>query len=603
MFRLALAAVVWPLALVTAGAADPDPRSPPDIFGKPRPHGEPVQQGFIGLYAGRTNLAFGQPMRVELFTVNPTAQGPPSLDLPDAPLELTDAAGKPVPFRQEDGGSGGGNGLGRGSFTLWPTKDHAVGVYWKPGTYKLKMTAVIPNEQPPAKKILTGTFRSNELVLTVREFGAAPDTWDGKGQLRSGTGDDIFLYVAGLDDESSERLRKQTQKGGLETGAWKKTPWRVAAAGFAPVTVPQDRKLTDAEVKRLIADLTDKDPAVRVRAVRSVPPTAPAEVFAAAAKLLVDPYEQGPAPFGHAPTYPLVYIAADALCRLGTPAVEPLIAFAEMKGHKVMLFQHPPRQQVAAMLGRIGPNDAAEKYLRAAIQSGDDDRVGAALATAKAWGKSGVGLTRAILALPKLPDEARRSAIDALGKFGDLKTDGPTLRKRLASTDLEIQWAAISALAALRDTDSLPALRKLLASTDPGTRSTALSALMTLGDTASVPEFERLARDVTAELSPRRAAVDAVQSLADAKTSGRLVLDLIGEKNMRYDLLWKAGRWKMMAALPTLLVALDDADESIRHVADYGLRQLAGNTAGVGYDEKKPAAKLWRDYWAKQGKK
>ena len=101
----------------------------------------------------------------------------------------------------------------------------------------------------------------------------------------------------------------------------------------------------------------------------------------------------------------------------------------------------------------------------------------------------------------------------------------------------------------------------------------------------------------------RRTAVDSVQSLADAETSSRLVLDLLGEKNMRYDLLWKAGRWKMMTALPQLLDALDDADESIRHVADHGLREMAGQTDGVGYDGKKPDAKLWRDYWAKKEKK
>ncbi len=613
MFRPILAISALALLVGLVSAADPDPRSPPDVFGKPYPHGEPVEKGFIGLYTGRTNLGFGQPMQVELFAVNPNAQGPPYLESRShGPLEMTDSAGKKVPFRLESGGEGSGNGFGHWSFTPWPTKDHAAGVYWKPGTYKLKMTTVIPNEQPPAKKILTGTFRTNELVFTVREPGAAPDIWDGKGKLRSNldgntiTGDDTFLYAAGLDDESSERLRKTT-KDWFTSEAWKKTSWHVSAARYAPVTVPQDRKLTDAEVKRLIADLTDKDAAVRVRAVRSVPPTAPAEVFAAAAKLLLDPYEQGPAhgaaSFAHSPTYPVINIAADALCRIGTPAVEALIVFAEAKGHKAMLFQYPPRQRVAAMLGRIGPNDAAEKYLRAAVVSGDDDRVGAALTTAKAWGKDGVGLTRAILALPKLPDETLRSAIAALGANGDSKTDGPTLRPFLASTEAKVQQSAIAALTELRDTASLPALRGLLTSAEPIVHDAALSALMALGDTASLPEFERLARDVKAELSPRRAAVDAVQSLADAKTGGRLVLDLIGEKNMRYDLLWKAGRWKIMAALPPLLDALDDADESMRHVADYGLRQLAGNIDGVGYDPKKPDARLWRDYWAIKEKK
>ena len=575
MFRTILALLALALLTGLVPAADPDPRSLKGVFGQPQSHGELIQKGFLGLYTGRTNLHFGQPMRVYLFDVSASDNGPhvnPRLDW-NATLELTDAAGKAVPFRREGGGSLSGNGLSRASFTLWPTNDHAAGVYWKPGTYKLRFTFVNSDEQPPAIKIIPGTFRSNELAFTVREPGIPLDTWDGKGKLRSDdegnavTGDDMFLYIAGLDDESSERLRKKTKKGGLEAGAWKQTPWRVAAAEFAPVTVPQDRKLTDAEVEKLIADLKDKDPAVRVRAVRSVPPTAPAEVFAAAAKLLTDQYEQGPVPFSPSPTYPLVHIAAEALCRLGTPAVEPLIAFAEVKGHKVTQFQYPPRWQVAAMLGTIGPNDTAEKYLRAAIQSGDDDRVGAALVAAKAWGKGGVGLTRAILALPKLPDETRRSVIDSLGQSGDLKTDGPTLRKLLASTELMLQQSAISALLALRDT-------------------------------ASLLEFERLARDVKADPRARLPAAHATLSLADAKTGDRLVLALIGQKddvNLRYEALCQVGRRKMIAALPLVLDALDDAEEPTRLAADRVLRELTDNPDGVGYDGKKPNAKLWRD--------
>lgn len=321
-----------------APAADLDPRSPLDLFGKPRPHGPVVEKAFLGLYTGRTNLFFGQPMRVELFTVDPTVNGP-HLHVPsDMPPELTDAAGKPVPFDLEGHGEGSVNGKGYKAFTLWPTKNHAVGTYWKPGSYKLKLSVVIPNEQPPAIKIVTGTFRSNELAFTIREPGAALEKWDGKGEMQ-GSSEEMFLYVAGLEDESSERLRKRIVGGGvggLGGIPWQRVEWRVAAAQFAPVTIPQDCKLTDEESKKLIADLKDKAPDVRVRAVRNVPPTAPADVIAAAAELLADKYEQPGGPFSHGPTFPVTQFAADALSRLGVVAVEPLIAFAEWKGHKML---------------------------------------------------------------------------------------------------------------------------------------------------------------------------------------------------------------------------------------------------------------------------
>lgn len=41
----------------------------------------------------------------------------------------------------------------------------------------------------------------------------------------------------------------------------------------------------------------------------------------------------------------------------------------------------------------------------------------------------------------------------------------------------------------------------------------------------------------------------------------------------------------------------------MRATADLMLRELADHTAGVGYDPKKPDAKLWRGFWAKKEKK
>ena len=568
MARLAHSCAALLLSLTSGFAADPDPRSPPDVFGRPRPHGEPVEKGFVGLYAGRTTLAFGQPMRADLFAVAASERnGPyvnPSLThAPNAKLELTDAAGKPVPFRLEDGGYNGGNGLEQCSFTLWPTKEHAAGVCWKPGQYTLKATVTNPNE-PAAPNKLPGQFKSNKLEFTVREFGAALDTWDGKGKLRQSThnateADDVCLFVAGLDDASVERLMKDG------VGPFVLVPNGPAVARFAAVTVPQDRKLTAAEVKKLLTDLADDNPATRIQAVRSVPPTAPPEVFVAAVAILADPYSELSRGNKIFSTHPLRGFAADALGRLGTGVIGPLLAFAEQKEHAA----HRP--QVARILGRIGPTESAEKFLRAAIYSPDRDLSAAAQEAASTWGKHGVPLFRELLTVAKLPKEA---AIKALGRSGDLKTDGPALRVFLAATDWGEIQAAVEALTALRDTEPLS-------------------------------EFERIARDRGIDQNARYPAVNAVLALGDAKTADRLLLDLIQRKGdrLRGFALQSAGMRRLNDALPVALDALDDTDWFTRVMADYALRGLAGDRAGVGYDPGKPDAKLWRDFWARKEKK
>ena len=75
MTRLLISSLV--LAAFSAGAnADPDIRSPTDLFGQPRVHGPTVEKAFLGIYSGRTDLYFGQPITVELFAIPATTEGP-----------------------------------------------------------------------------------------------------------------------------------------------------------------------------------------------------------------------------------------------------------------------------------------------------------------------------------------------------------------------------------------------------------------------------------------------------------------------------------------------------------------------------------------------
>src|SRR5262249_39544341 len=148
----------------------PEFRSPKDLFGQPRAHGPIVEKAFLGIYSGRTDLYFGQPMTVELFAIPATPDGPfihPRLHrAPNVTLELTDAAGKTVPFTIEEHGY---SGSGAGEFIFFclaPTKTHGVGWHWKPGFYTLN--AVVTNaEEPTNPETLPGTFHSNALTFVV----------------------------------------------------------------------------------------------------------------------------------------------------------------------------------------------------------------------------------------------------------------------------------------------------------------------------------------------------------------------------------------------------------------------------------------------------
>ncbi len=574
MFRFAPVALLLAAATQVGGqpppkppvAADPDPRSWKDVFGQPRPHGEVVNKAFVGLHTGRTNLHFGQPMLVELFAIPAGQRGPyvhPHLTgAANTKLDLTDAAGKAVPFKMEGGASGGGPSGESAMFTLWPTKDHAAGRHWKPGQYTLKATVTNPDEAANPNT-LPGTFKSNELAFTVREYGAALDTWNGKDQLRKAgppgmSADvDVLLFVAGLDEASVAKLREQDATA---------VPSAVWVAGYAPVLVPQDRKLTDDETKKLLAGLKDDDAAKRMRALVSVPSAPDPEVLAATIGLLDDPYKEwtGLHPVQVAP---VASAAAGTLGRLGEAAVAPLLAYAgDGNG------DDRRKATVATVLGQIGPTEAGEKFLLAAIQSQTDNVVYSAQKAAAGWGKGGLVVSRAVLAQPKIRKEIRRDAVEAIGVHGDLKADGPALRALFAGADVSgLQAAAVRALGRMKDMDSLP-------------------------------EFERIARDSKIDQNTRYPAVNAVLTLADAKTGDQLLLDLATRKDdrLRGFALRLAGERKVTGVLPLALDTLDSSDWYDRVMADYALRGLAGDRAGVGYDPRKPDAKLWRDFWAKK---
>jgi|GEM_PF-5398997 HEAT repeat protein len=548
-----LLALVALAAGTSVRAADPDPRSPNDVFGKPCAHGPLVNKAFIGIYSGRTELYFGQPIVIDLFALAATKDGPyVNPHIADAKLKFVDDKGNAVPFELDDRGYSGGNGIECNYFRLCPTKAHAVGGFWKTGTYTL--TATIVNAPNPAHAHrLAGTFTSNELKFVVRAADAprekaGPELPFGFGAPRAGvSGDHYWLVAAG-----------RATKDPSESTA-------VHTARVGPVLVPQDRPLTAADEKQLVADLADARAGVRARAVRGVPRGASKEVLAALFPRLGDEYCETVHAFDQITVYPVREIARETLARLGPEVVPALVTAARGPVYA------PYRHAIVAVLGPIGHHADAEKWLAELIDGDSDALHAAAQTTAAQWGAAGNALSRRIVARATVRNEIRRDAIEALGNSGTLKDDAARLRPFLAAKEMDLQCAAARALLTLKDADSLPT-------------------------------FERIARDAKIDQNTRYPAVDAVLALAPKETGDKLLLDIIArpDDRLRGFALVRAGERKIPALLPLALDALDDKDWYNRVMADYALRGLANDAAGVGYDPAKPDAKAWRAYWKKK---
>lgn len=552
-------------ALGVARADDPDPRSLHDVFGKPRAHGPLVSKAFLGLYSGRTDLYFGQPIVVELFGVPATPNGPYVRPFKyNAKLALADATGAAVPFEYDERGYGG-SGRGEVSyFRLLPTKAHSAGGFWKPGTYTLRAT--VTNEPNPTNPVtLAGTFTANELKFAIRAADAPREDLDEKRKLVfeqrgigwGGPSDHFWLHAAGLSDKAQTAERER-----LKLSA---DSWGVHTARFGPVTVPQDRPLTATEEKQLIADLGDKDAGVRARAARGVPRGASKEVLAALLVRFTDGFGESSGGIHPVPVYPVRTIAGETFVRLGAEAVPALVTAARGQ----LYAAH--RRDIVALLARIGHHADAEKWLAELIDGDSDDLQYASQQAAAQWGAAGNELSRRVVAREKLRKEIRRDAIEALGKHGSLKDDAARLRPFLDAKEMDLQCAAVRALLTLKDADSLPA-------------------------------FERIARDAKIDQNTRYPAVDAVLAFAPKEAADKLLLELVArpDDRLRGFALLRAGARKIPALLPLALDALDDKDWYNRVMADYALRGLASDATGVGYDAAKPDAKAWRAFWAKK---
>ena len=136
---------------------------------------------------------------------------------------------------------------------------------------------------------------------------------------------------------------------------------RVEAQPISLTVVEEaEAKLTPEAVRQLVADLTAKDSDTRLKAVYRVPPTTNEEVLAALVGLLADPHEAQATGFSVTPVFvrPVASAASGALPAQGPAAIGPLLAFAAKPTNAAY------REQVADILGKLGPDKRSAAFLR-----------------------------------------------------------------------------------------------------------------------------------------------------------------------------------------------------------------------------------------------
>ena len=150
--------------------------------------------------------------------------------------------------------------------------------------------------------------------------------------------------------------------------------------------------------------------------------------------------------------------------------------------------------------------------------------------------------------------EVRVAAAEALGKIGDLKLCAPRLRPALKDLSADVRNAALRALAACRDRDSIPAM--IEAANNDDTRFEATLALAKLPDVRALQAYLRGVTDKSPEV--RKASATAIGSIRDkaepilSRLSDRRELAPAALPELRkiYNQLQPVDGWHVMGPFP-----------------------------------------------------
>jgi HEAT repeat protein len=625
----AILVVVFSAAAVNADP--PDKRIPfwdrPDPLGRKIPWGDEVDGQRACLNFPRTRLLYGQPLELQLVTTR-REDKPPYLrvhmDGPNAnvKIEWTTDTGEAIPFRVH--GIGWSQSIvSSDRFRVIPTGKFSKNGCVIPGSYRLTIVidavrdpsdgiewvgrlktnvleiTVVESTPEGRKKLLSNRARAEELIKTLDDSEFKKRSAAEAELMEMGVDVLPLLWTTGASATPNTRAafhrisRKLTEFkrppdpsfAGLTFGSFTDAVWaaladnfpeselerlRVEAAMYGPVPYePGDGPPDPATVKRLLADLRDPRPWVRIAAARAVPDNAGEELLAALVKLLDDPYSVLPRQWAGEPPRERI-IATNTrrhvLPRFGKSIIGPLLDFAR-KHPKPALIDH----LVIPLLGDLGFDPRGLEYLNHAVSYGHDDSRWLAIRALGDYGPNGTDILLQVAKTPVATGQAniqRREAIETLPKTGDAKTVGPVLRELLK----EKNWEFISA---------------------------AAQGLDRLNVREAVPDLMRVTRDEATEQNARSAAIAAVSRLADRADAEAMLMELTRSKSVSAR--GQSAHWlaalECRAAIPRLLELLTDEDWYVRAMTDHALRSLAQKPEGVGYDDHKPNPEKWREYW------
>jgi HEAT repeat protein len=175
--------------------------------------------------------------------------------------------------------------------------------------------------------------------------------------------------------------------------------------------------------------------------------------------------------------------AAQALGRLGTPAVEPLCQALSHESHQV-------RSWSAEALGNLGDPRAVEALIAALTDSEYLVRANAAQALGIIGDQRALGPLDTVLATDQV-EYVRDQSARALGRF-PTQAVFERLLQVLQDPSTQVRRGAIVALVKTGGTQAMPTLVTLLADPEPCIRSAAALGLAKVGDYRVIPQLQKM---------------------------------------------------------------------------------------------------------------
>lgn len=318
----------------------------------------------------------------------------------------------------------------------------------------------------------------------------------------------------------------------------------------------------------LLRQLADDDREVRARAVESLGHLEDPRAVEPVIALLRDPDLR------------IVSLAVEALGELQDPrAIEPLIAM--MKGELGFV------DSTADALAKIG-KPAVEPLVRTFQDPSVDVTTRAVVATALGKIGDSRALDPIVAALKGEEDYLKPYTAEALGMIGNARAVGPLIAA-LKNADPTVAAFAIQALERIKDPRALGPLVAVLEDENPSNRRAVVQALGTIGgDGVSEPLIAALQDE---DMDVRICGVQALEKTKDPRSVEPLIALAIRDADAAVrDFVFQALVQIGMSAIEPLISIVSSDDVDIRDRTLEALQQLTQQD--FGYDRDK-----WQTWW------